>query len=185
MDPKRRTPITDGRELACCEKEITNKGFFHLEWKNPRKKIKEGKALSTQEKIQETLLGFQHIAVVGFSNTPNKPAYTIPRYLMKAGYTVFPVNPYAAEKHSPEKIYSSLQEIPQEVHLVLIFRPAEEVLELVKEILQRNDVQGIWMQEGIAHEQAALLAQEKGLLVVQNRCIYKEHQALQKRKNQR
>lgn len=134
--------------------------------------------MSTEKKSIETLLGLQRIAVVGFSSTPEKPAYTIPRYLMKKGYTVFPVNPHLPEKVAGERSYPSILDIQETVDLVVIFRPSSEVFRLVEEIVRRGDVQGIWMQENICSDRGAQLAREKGLLVVQNRCIYKEHQLL-------
>jgi len=39
----------------------------------------------------------------------------------------------------------------------------------------------VWMQEGIINEQAALKARDAGLLVVMNKCMFKEHQRLGRR----
>jgi predicted CoA-binding protein len=36
----------------------------------------------------------------------------------------------------------------------------------------------LWLQEGIVNEGAAATARAAGLIVVQDRCIYKEHRRL-------
>lgn len=118
------------------------------------------------------------MAVVGFSSSPGKPSYTVPRYLIEEGYTIYPVNPKAPSTMDGLKVYQNIQEIDEEIDLVLIFRPSSEVLSIVEEALKREDIKGLWMQEGIYDSLAKTLAEEKGLLVIQDRCIFKEHKAL-------
>lgn len=132
-----------------------------------------------RERIKR-LLSYKRIAVIGFSNTPGKPSYSVPRYLMKEGYTIYPVNPTAPAMIDGLKVYRALQEILEEIDLVLIFRPSSEVMAIVEETLRREDVKGIWMQEGIDDSLARSLAEEKGISVIEDRCIYKEHRALMK-----
>ncbi len=38
----------------------------------------------------------------------------------------------------------------------------------------------VWMQEGVINEEAATRAKEAGLVVVMNKCMFKEHQKLEK-----
>jgi predicted CoA-binding protein len=42
----------------------------------------------------------------------------------------------------------------------------------------RIGARGIWMQEGVVHEEAAAKAREAGLEVVMDRCILKEHRKM-------
>lgn len=130
-----------------------------------------------KDKTIERLLQLKKIAVVGFSNTEGKPSYSVPRYLMREGYTIFPVNPFGPEESAGLKVNRSLSEIEEDLDLLLVFRPSHEVMALVEEALKREDLKGIWMQEGIWDEKGGELAREKGILVVMDRCIYKEHKA--------
>lgn len=130
-----------------------------------------------ENEIIQRLLQCKKIAVVGFSTTPNKPSYNIPRFLMKRGYTIYPVNPRAKERVNGLTFYASLLDIEEEVELVVIFRPSAEVPAIIEEIQERADVIGIWMQEGISHPRANQWARERGHMVVQDRCIYKEYLA--------
>lgn len=131
-----------------------------------------------EKEVIKKLLGYQRIAVIGFSQTKGKPSYKVPRYLMEKGYTIYPVNPTLPPFINGLKTYPSPLAIEEEVDLFVIFRPSSEVLGLVEEILKRNDVQGIWLQEGITHREAKEKTLGKGLLLVEDRCIYKEHEAI-------
>jgi len=93
-----------------------------------------------------------------------------------AGYRIVPVNPNEAEVLG-EKAYPTLEDIPEPVDLVNIFRQSRFVPEIVESAI-RIGAKGVWMQEGVIHEDAARRAKEAGLEVVMDRCILKEHQAL-------
>jgi predicted CoA-binding protein len=96
--------------------------------------------------------------------------------MQMAGYRIVPVNPNEAEVLG-EKAYRTLEDIPERVDLVNIFRQPQFVPEIVESAI-RIGAKGIWMQEGVVHEEAARRAREAGLEVVMDRCILKEHQAL-------
>lgn len=124
------------------------------------------------------LLDYQRIAVVGCSSTPGKAAHDVPAYLRKHGYEIHPVNPYADEIFGVEPA-DSLAEVDAEIDLVNVFRPSDEVPGIVDEVLDRResrgDVQAVWLQLGISHDEAAARAEEAGLRVVQDRCMKVEH----------
>lgn len=120
------------------------------------------------------VLEYDTIAVVGCSTTPGKAAHDIPAYLQDQGYTVVPVNPFADEILG-ERAYDSLGDVPQEIDVVDVFRPSEEVDSIVDETLERDDVKAVWMQLGIEHDEAARRAEDAGLQVVQDRCLKVEH----------
>jgi uncharacterized protein len=92
------------------------------------------------------------------------------------GYRIIPVNPNEAEILG-EKVYASLDEVPQPIDIVDIFRRSESVPEIVDAAI-RIGAKGVWMQEGVIHEQAAERARAAGLEVVMDRCILKEHRKL-------
>jgi predicted CoA-binding protein len=73
-----------------------------------------------------------------------------------------------------EKSYARLEDIPEAVDIVDIFRRSEFVPEIVESAI-RIGARAIWMQEGVTHPEAAQRARRAGLFVVTNCCILKEH----------
>ncbi|WP_435179627.1 CoA-binding protein [Halorussus sp. AFM4] len=123
------------------------------------------------------VLGMERVAVVGCSSTPGKDAHEIPKYLLEHGYEVIPVNPTADEIFG-RTAYDSLADVDEEVDVVDVFRPSDEVAGIVDEALDRDDVAVVWTQLGIADGEAAARAEDAGLRVVQDKCIKVEHQRL-------
>jgi predicted CoA-binding protein len=76
--------------------------------------------------------------------------------------------------------YPNLSSVPEPIEIVDIFRSAEKVMPVVDEAI-KTGAKVVWMQEGIINEQAALKARDAGLLVVMNKCMFKEHQRLGRR----
>lgn len=123
------------------------------------------------------VLGLETIAVVGCSSTPGKDAHEIPKYLQSNGYTIIPVNPNA-EAVLGRPAYDSLAEVEEEIDIVDVFRPSDEVNGIVDQALKRDDVKVIWTQLGIIDTEAAKRAEAAGLQFVQDRCMKVEHQRL-------
>jgi uncharacterized protein len=126
--------------------------------------------------IPELLRNSHTIAVVGLSSKRFRPSYGVSEYMQRAGYRIIPVNPHEAEVLG-EKCYARLEDIPESVDIVDIFRRSEYVPEIVDAAI-RKGAHAIWMQEGVVHEAAAEKAREAGLDVVMDRCIPKEHRRL-------
>lgn len=126
----------------------------------------------------EKALELKHIAVVGLSKDPAKAAHSVPRYLQHHGYKIYPVNPFGGEELLGEKVYNTISEIEGNVDLVVVFRPSAEVLPVVEDALKREELKGIWLQEGITSPEAEELANAKGLTFVQDKCMFKEHRRL-------
>lgn len=123
------------------------------------------------------ILDLHRIAVVGASASHGKAAHNIPGFLQWVGYDVVPVNPNAEEvlgRHS----YESLSDVEEDVDVVQIFRPSEEVSDIVDEALARDDVDAIWMQPGIHDEEAAERAERAGIETVTDRCMGVEYRRL-------
>jgi predicted CoA-binding protein len=120
------------------------------------------------------ILGMETIAVVGCSSTPGKDAHEIPKYLLEHGYEVIPVNPNADEIFG-RAAYDSLADVEEQIDIVDVFRPSEEVAGIVDEALERDDVKVIWTQLGIADDEAAERAEAAGNRVVQDHCLKVEH----------
>ncbi len=130
--------------------------------------------------IRSILTRYRHIAVVGISEKPDRPSNAVARYLIRAGYSLYPVNPSISEVLGLE-CWPSLSAIPEEkrglVEIVDIFRKPEDVPSVVEEAISIG-AKVVWMQLGISNEAAADMALKAGLEVVQNRCIAVEHQNL-------
>ena len=116
------------------------------------------------------------IAVVGLSNRRSRPSYGVSEYLQSQGYRIIPVNPNESEILG-EKSYATLEEIPEPVDIVDIFRRSEAVPDVVDSAI-RIGAKGVWMQEGVVNEDAAAKARAAGLEVVMDHCILKEHRKM-------
>ncbi len=126
--------------------------------------------------IPELLKSARTIAVVGLSNRRFRPSYGVSEYMQRAGFRIVPVNPTLAEVLG-EKCYPTLDEVPDAIDVVNIFRRSEYVPEIVEAAI-RKGAKAVWMQEGVVHEDAARRARDAGLFVVMDRCILKEHRKL-------
>lgn len=123
--------------------------------------------------IAAILEQYKTLAVVGLSSKPARASHGVASYMKAHGYRVIPVNPNETSVLG-ERAYPTLDEVPEAVEVVVIFRRPEFVPEVVERAI-RKGARVIWMQEGVVHEDAARRAREAGLAVVQDRCILKEH----------
>lgn len=132
----------------------------------------------SEDRIREIFENYRNIAVVGISRNPDKPSRKVPKYLLSKGYNIIPVNPHAGEIFG-KKSYKNLLEVEEEIDIVEVFRPSKEAKEVVQEAIERKnkrgDIKVIWLQEGIKNEEAKKLAEKKGMIFVQDKCMYKEH----------
>src|SRR5467141_2548256 len=122
--------------------------------------------------IAELLASSKTIAVVGLSSKPFRPSFGVSQYLQSAGYRIMPVNPNESLILG-EKCYARLEDIPEKIDIVDIFRRSELVPEVADAAI-RIGARAIWMQEGVENEPAAARARSAGLFVVMDLCIAKE-----------
>lgn len=131
--------------------------------------------------LPEILTSFNSVAVYGMSTNQMKPANYVPVYLMRNGYKVIPINP-AADEIAGKKAYHTLAEVPDYIEILDVFRPSEAALGVVEEAVERRktkgDIEVIWLQEGIINEEARKLAEDNGIIFVQDACMKKEHEKL-------
>ena len=123
--------------------------------------------------ILELLKNYKTIAVVGLSSNPMRPSHGVTEYMQGAGYRIIPVNPNETEVLG-EKSYARLEDVPGKIDIVNVFRRAEEVPPVVESAI-RIGAKAVWMQLGIANEEAAERARAAGLTVIQDACILVEH----------
>ncbi len=131
----------------------------------------------SDDEIRSILTIMKNIAVVGISRDPSKDAHIVPKYLMDKGYNVIPVNPYADEILG-KKVYKNLRDVDEQIDIVDVFRPSEQVHAIVKEAIERGNIKVIWLQLGIYNKEAIEEAERHGIKVVYNRCIMQEHKRL-------
>ena len=129
----------------------------------------------SDEEIME-ILNLKKVAVIGMSKHQEKAAHFVPKYLSENGFDIIPVNPNSDEILN-KKCYKEINDIKDDIDIVDVFRPSEDVLPFVKDAIKKNP-KVIWLQEGIHNEEAENLAREHGIDVVFNRCMLAEHQRL-------
>jgi hypothetical protein len=129
----------------------------------------------TDEQIRD-ILSFKKVAVIGMSKHSSKAAHYVPKYLSDNGFDVIPVNP-TADTILGKKCYDSVSEINEDIEIVDIFRPSDQVLLVIQEAIKKKP-KVIWLQEGIHNSEAEELARKAGIKVVYNRCMLAEHRRL-------
>jgi uncharacterized protein len=132
--------------------------------------------MNEPETIRTILEKTKTIAVVGLSDKPDRPSFRVSRYMQQEGYRIIPVSP-TVTKVLGEKAYATLEDAyaaEGKIDLVDVFRASEFVPEIVKDVI-RLKIPYLWLQEGVCHEEGVKWAEADGVLVVMDRCIYKEH----------
>jgi uncharacterized protein len=118
------------------------------------------------------------VAVVGLSDNPEKASHEVGEYLKEQGYRIIPVNPNEEEVLG-ERAYDTVEEIPEEVDVVDVFLPPDKTPEIAEDAV-RAGAKTLWLQEGITNEEARQIAEEGGLAYIEDRCMKKTHQSLQR-----
>ena len=129
----------------------------------------------SDEQIKK-ILEMKNVSVVGMSRHSEKAAHFVPKYLHENGFNITPVNP-KSDEILDKKCYDRINDVPDEIDIVDVFRPSDQVLEIIKEAIKKNP-KVIWLQEGIHNHEAEQLARDAGIDVVFNRCMLAEHQRL-------
>jgi predicted CoA-binding protein len=134
--------------------------------------VPDGAAGGT-DPILEILKKYKTIAVVGLSSNSMRPSYGVTEYMQSAGYRIIPVNPNEREVLG-EKSYARLEDVPEKIEIVDIFRRAEKVATVVESAI-RIGAKVVWMQLDVENKAAAEKARAAGLMVVEDSCILIEH----------
>jgi predicted CoA-binding protein len=121
------------------------------------------------EKLRDILTAAKVIAVVGFSDQPDRASYQIGHFLRQAGYTIYPVNP-AIKEVGDMVSYPSLAAVPEHIDIVDVFRQPQYLPGIVEEAAAVG-AGLVWGQLGVVSAEAARKADELGIPLVMNRCI--------------
>ena len=119
------------------------------------------------------LAATQTIAVVGLSNRPDRPSYAVASVMQNGGFRIIPVNPqYAGTMILGERCVASLADIKTPVDIIDCFRRSEDMVGVATDAAAMTPLPKVlWMQLGVANDDAAKIARNAGIDVVQNTCL--------------
>jgi hypothetical protein len=126
--------------------------------------------------VERILTTYETITVVGASANPAKPAHGVPALMQRHGWRIIPVNLRGGQILG-EQAYRTLAEIPEPVGLVDVFRPSEQTPEIARQAVAAGAT-ALWLQLGIASDEARAIAEAAGLLYIENRCLAIEQRRL-------
>ncbi|RDB46273.1 CoA-binding protein [Tsukamurella tyrosinosolvens] len=132
---------------------------------------------ATDDLIERILRDYDTITVVGASVDPAKAAHDVPAYMQHRGWRIIPVNPHADEILG-EPVYRTLADVPEQVGLIDVFRPAEFTPDIARQAVAAGAT-ALWLQLGIRSAEAREIAESAGLLYVEDRCLIIEQRRTQ------
>jgi uncharacterized protein len=121
------------------------------------------------EALRDLLESSTTVAMVGASSKTDRPSNGVMRLLLAAGFRVIPVSPRETEVLGVRAV-PSLAALTEPVDIVDVFRRAEETPEVADEAVAIG-ARTLWLQLGIANEDAAARAAAAGLTVVMDLCL--------------
>ena len=130
-----------------------------------------------EAELRQLLEGSRTVAVVGLSDKPHRTSHGVARALQGYGYRIFPVNPNLTGPVLGEKPYATVEEIPEPVDIVDVFRRGELTPPVARDAVAAG-AKVLWLQLGVTNEEAARYAEEHGLTVVMDRCLKVDHSVL-------
>jgi len=134
--------------------------------------------LVNDAELRQALDGCSSVAVVGAKDKPGSPVDRVGRYLIEAGFTVYPVHPVRTGVWGLTT-YRSILDIPHPVDIVDLFRAADHCPDHARETLALATPPRIfWMQLGIFSFEARTLLVKTPITVVEDLCLMVEHRRL-------
>lgn len=126
-----------------------------------------------EERIAALLRAVRVIAVVGLSPKEGRPSFRVAQAMQGFGYRIIPVHP-AATSVLGEKAHARLEDVPENIDLVDVFRAPEHVGTIVDSCIALG-IKRLWLQDGVVNEAAARRARAAGIEVVMDRCAYRDY----------
>jgi uncharacterized protein len=132
----------------------------------------------TDEELRKLLLDTKVIAVVGLSANPERPSNQVAWYLHHQGYRLFGINP---DSKDPDvfgiPMLSSLDQVPEPIDIVDVFRRPEHTPPVARDAVAAG-ARALWLQLGIASAESKAIAEDAGLVYVEDRCLKVDHARL-------
>lgn len=115
----------------------------------------------------------QRIAVVGLSAKPDRPSYDVARTMQRFGFEIIPVNPnFAGADILGVRCVANVADIVGAVDIVDCFRRGEDMPSVAREVVHMSPLPRVlWMQLGVANDEARQIAEAAGIEVVEDQCI--------------
>lgn len=122
--------------------------------------------------LERILRATRTVAVLGASDNPARPSHEVFGYLARQShFDLYPVNPNVTEVHGV-KAYPRLADVPVEVDMVDVFRRAEDLPEVLRDVLTLAPLpKCLWLQQGLWDDAVGQAARAAGLTVVMDRCL--------------
>lgn len=130
----------------------------------------------TDDIVEHVLTTYATITVVGASAAPAKAAHYVPAYMKRHGWRIIPVNPHA-DIILGEPVYRTLRDVPGQIGLVNVFRPPGQTADIARQAVAAGAT-ALWLQLGIASAETRAIAEDAGLLYVEDRCLIIEQRRL-------
>jgi uncharacterized protein len=118
------------------------------------------------------------IAVVGYSDNPERAAHFVSQYLARQGYNIIAVNPRFKGEVDGFLCYPSLDAIPAgtRIDVVDVYRSPEAVPPVVEQAAKLDPLpKYFWMQPGAENPAAAQQALEHGMIPIMHACMMAAH----------
>tara|TARA_Y100000816_G_C26104006_1_gene586010 strand:+ start:2137 stop:2538 length:402 start_codon:yes stop_codon:yes gene_type:complete len=126
--------------------------------------------------IKEILSKYQNIAIVGVSNDPTKASTIVMKFMQNNGFKVYPVNPKAkGQKILGEEVFEKITDIKNQVDIVDVFRPSEEVLDIAKDTINIG-AKVFWLQLNIKNDNAKQIIEMNNIIYIENKCTKIEYE---------
>jgi len=127
----------------------------------------------SDEVIRDLLKNMKRVAVVGLSSREDRASNGIAKFMVGQGLDVVGVNPMQNEPVHGIPMFAGLPNVSGSIDVVNVFRRSEAVPKIAEAAIAMG-AKALWLQEGVVHEESAVKAREAGLIVIQDRCLYKE-----------
>lgn len=126
--------------------------------------------------VERILTRYDTITVVGVSATVTKAAHWVPAEMRRHGWRIIPVNLHA-DQILGERVFRKLADVPEQVGLVDVFRPSGQTPDIARQAVAAGAT-AVWLQLGIVSAEARAIAEDAGLLYVEDRCLIIERRRL-------
>lgn len=121
---------------------------------------------------KRNMLSKKNWVIYGITNDTEKFGYKIPEEMLKHGYNVVGVNKkYANQKILGIDVYSSLEEIKEDIDCIDVVVNPKVALNVVDEAVKKG-VKNIWFQPHTFDDEVIAKVQSENINYVDDGCVY-------------